>query len=174
LILLDLGGDFTVSRATGFLPLGIPYLEQNIPSLGVLMKPARIPTLIAQAAVPAVLIVLLSYPAGLLAQSPDEHVVSSQTLQQNLETSSATRQANVQTLTKFMSTPTAEKAMRDAKIDPVQVQKAIPTLSDHELADLSARASDTQQKFSAGVLGTSMLTLIIVLIAIIIIVAIIH
>jgi hypothetical protein len=138
------------------------------------MKLARIPTLFAQAAVPAVLIVLLSYPAGLLAQSQQEHIVSSQTLQQNLKNASATRQANVQTLTQFMSTPTAEKAMRDAKIDPVQVQKAIPTLSDHELADLSARATDTQQKFSAGVLGTSTLTLIIVLVAVIIIVAIIH
>jgi small-conductance mechanosensitive channel len=54
------------------------------------------------------------------------------------------------------------------------VQTAIPTLSDSELANLSTRATDAQQKFSAGVLGTSMLTLIIVLIAIIIIVAIIH
>jgi hypothetical protein len=127
-----------------------------------------------QAAVPAVLIVLLSYPASLLAQSPDEHIVSSQTLQQNLQTSSAARQINIQTLTNFMSTPTAEKAMRDAKIDPVQVQKAIPTLSDHELADLSARATDTQQKFSAGVLGVGLLTLIIIVIAVIIIVAIVH
>ena len=138
------------------------------------MKLARIPMLFAQAAVPAVLIVLLSYPAGLLAQSPEEHIVSSQTLQQNLQASSAARQTNIQTITKFMSTPTAEKAMRDAKIDPVQVQKAIPTLSDHELANLSARATDTQQKFSAGALSTNMLTLIIVLIAVIIIVAIIH
>ena len=138
------------------------------------MKLARISTLFAQAAVPAVLIVLLSYPAGLLAQSPEEHIVSSQTLQTNLETSSATRQANVQTLTKFMSTPTAEKAMRDAKIDPVQVQKAIPTLSDRELQNLSTRATDTQQKFSAGALSTNMLTLIIVLVAVIIIVAIVH
>jgi hypothetical protein len=138
------------------------------------MKLARISTLFAQAAVPAVLIVLLSYPAGLLAQSPEEHIVSSQTLQKNLETSSATRQANVQTLTRFMSTPTAEKAMRDAKIDPVQVQKAIPTLSDRELQNLSTRATDTQQKFSAGALSTNMLTLIIVLVAVIIIVAIVH
>jgi hypothetical protein len=128
-----------------------------------------------QAVVPAVLIVLVSYPAGLLAQTAaEDHIVSSQTLRQHLETSSAAREKNVETLTNFMSTPQAEKAMRDAKIDPVQVQKAIPTLSDEELANLSLRATDTQQKFSAGVLGTSMLTLIIVLIAIIIIVAIIH
>ena len=56
----------------------------------------------------------------------------------------------------------------------VQVQKAIPTLSDRELADLSARATDTQQKFSAGVLGVGLLTLIIIVIAVIIIVAIVH
>lgn len=138
------------------------------------MKLARISTLLMQAAVPAVLIVLMSYPAGIMAQTADEHIVSSQTLQKHLETLGETRQTNIDTLTKFMSTPVAEKAIRDAKIDPVQVQKAIPTLSDRELANLSTRAADAQQKFSAGALSNNMLTLIIVLIAIIIIVAIVH
>lgn len=138
------------------------------------MKLPRLSTLALHAVVPAALIVLMSYPSDLLAQSAGEHIVSSQSLQQQLQTSSATRQKNIETLTNFMSTPQAQKAMRDAKIDPVQVQKAIPTLSDHELANLSSRATDAQQKFAAGVLGTSTLTLIIVLIAIIVIVAIIH
>jgi hypothetical protein len=139
------------------------------------MKLSRFTTLLLQAIVPAVLIVLVSYPAGILAQTTSEdHIVSSQQLQQNLQTASATRQKNVETVSKFMSTPLAEKAMRDAKIDPVQVQKAIPTLSDQELTNLSARATDAQQKFSAGALSNNMLTLIIVLIAVIIIVAIIH
>lgn len=139
------------------------------------MKLPRISTLLLQAVVPAVLIVLASYPADLLAQtSSSDHIVSSKTLQQQVETSSATRQKNVETLKSFMGTPAAEKAMRDAKIDPVQVQKAIPTLSDSELANLSSRATDAQQKFSAGALSNNMLTLIIVLVAIIIIVAIIH
>lgn len=139
------------------------------------MKLPPISTLLLRAVAPAVLVALLANPVGSLAQSTStDHVVSTKALQQNLEASSAARQKNVETLAKFMSTPTAEKAMRDAKIDPVQVQKAIPTLSDQELANLSARAADAQQKFSAGVLGTSTLTLIIVLIAIIIIVAIIH
>lgn len=139
------------------------------------MRFPRLSTVLLQAITPALLTVLAAYPAGVMAQSTsEEHVVSAQALQQNLQVSSATRQKNVQTLTKFMSSPTAEKAMRDAKIDPVQVQKAIPTLSDQELANLSARATDAQQKFSAGVLGTSTLTLIIVLLAIIVIVAIIH
>ena len=145
------------------------------------MKLPRISTLLLHAVVPAVLVALMANPLGAVAQSAGvtqsasaDHVVSAQALQHNLEASSAARQKNVETLTKFMSTPTAEKAMRDAKIDPVQVQKAIPTLSDQELTNLSARAADAQQKFSAGVLGTSTITLIIVLIAIIIIVAIIH
>ena len=139
------------------------------------MRFPRLSTVLLQAITPALLIVLAAYPAGVMAQSTsEEHVVSAQALQQNLQVSSTTRQKNIQTLTKFMSTPTAEKAMRDAKIDPVQVQKAIPTLSDQELANLSARAADAQQKFSAGVMGTSTLTLIIVLLAIILIVAIIH
>ena len=139
------------------------------------MKVPRISALLLQGVIPAVLTVLVSNPAGALAQTTsDEHIVTLNRLQQQVQSSSATREKNVQTLKQFMSTPTAEKAMRDAKIDPVQVQSAIPTLSDSELANLSSRAADAQQKFSAGVLGSSMLTLIIVLIAIIIIVAIIH
>jgi len=139
------------------------------------MKFPQISRLLLQGVVPAVLIVLVSYPAGLPAQSTSaDHIVSSTTLQQQVESSSAARQKNVETLNRFMSTPAAEKAMRDAKIDPVQVQKAIPTLSDSELANLSSRATDAQQKFSAGALTNNMLTLIIVLIAIIIIVAIVH
>jgi len=139
------------------------------------MKLPRLSTLALHAVVPAVLVVLMSYPSDLIAQTAaEEHIVSSQSMQQQLQTSSAKRQKDIETLTNFMSTPQAQKAMRDAKIDPVQVQKAIPTLSDHELANLSSRATDAQQKFAAGVLGTSTLTLIIVLIAIIVIVAIIH
>jgi hypothetical protein len=139
------------------------------------MRFPRISTLVLQAIVPAVLIVLVSYPAGLLAETAsNSHIVSPKALQQQVQSSSAARRQNVETLKQFMSTPAAEKAMRDAKIDPVQVQTAIPTLSDSELANLSSRANDAQQKFSAGVLGSSTLTLIIVLIAIIIIVAIIH
>jgi len=139
------------------------------------MKFPQISRLLLQGVVPAVLIVLVSYPVGLPAQSTSaDHIVSSTNLQQQVESSSAARQKNVETLNRFMSTPAAEKAMRDAKIDPVQVQKAIPTLSDSELANLSSRAADAQQKFSAGALTNNMLTLIIVLIAIIIIVAIVH
>lgn len=139
------------------------------------MKSPRISTLLLRAVVPAVLVTLTANPLSGLAQpASNDHIVSSKTLQHDLEATSTARQKNIETLTKFMSTPTAEKAMRNAKIDPVQVQKAIPTLSDQELAKLSFRATDTQQKFAAGALTNDMLVLIIVLIAVIVIVAIVH
>jgi hypothetical protein len=54
------------------------------------------------------------------------------------------------------------------------VKTAIPLLSDQELANLSARSLDAQQKFAAGHLGPGLLTVIVIAIAVIIIVAIIH
>ncbi len=139
------------------------------------MKLSVLSALVVRAVVPAALMVLLSCPSDLFAQAvSQDHIVSSQTLQQQIETSSATRQRDIATLTTFMSTPIAERTMRDARIDPVQVQKAIPTLSDRELANLSTRAADAQQKFSAGVLGIGLLSLIILVLAVIIIVAIVH
>jgi hypothetical protein len=128
-----------------------------------------------RAVVPAALTLALACPAHLFSQATAEnHIVSSQALQQQMVTSSATRQQNIDTVTSFLASPTAERAMRNAIIDPVQVRTAIPTLSDQELASLSARAADTQQKFAAGLLGTTTLLLIIVIVAVIIIVAAIH
>lgn len=95
-------------------------------------------------------------------------------LQQQVENASAARQQNIETLTKFVSTPEALKAMKDAKIDPVQVKTAIPTLSNAELADLSTRAQHAQQQFAAGGLGVLAIGLIIVAVVVIILVAAYH
>jgi hypothetical protein len=110
------------------------------------------------------------------AQSPDQntHLVSPLELQQQVEASTASRQKEIQNLTQFLSTPTAQKAMKDAKIDPVQVKTAIPSLSDAELADLSARADHAQHDFAAGFLGTTALLLIILVILVIILVSVYH
>jgi hypothetical protein len=54
------------------------------------------------------------------------------------------------------------------------VRTAIPTLSDDELANLAARSTDAQQKFSAGFISARMLMLLIVIVAVIIIVAAVH
>lgn len=119
----------------------------------------------------AVLMMIPMLALPLKAQTSD-HIVSSQVLQQKVQSQSNARQQNIQTVQKFFATPLAHRAMQVEKVSPEQIQKAIPTLSSSELANLSARASRAQQQFAAGALTTSqMLLLIIVLLIVVILVA---
>jgi len=106
--------------------------------------------------------------------SSDDHLVTSAQLQQQAQTASAARQANIDNLTHFLSTSTAEKAMRDSKIDPTQVKTAIPTLSDQELASLSQRATRAQHDFAAGSISNQTLLIIILVLVAVILIAVIR
>lgn len=124
---------------------------------------------------PLALLIWLACPTRANAQAVDQdHIVSSQALDQQVVTSATTRQKNIDTLTNMLSMPVAQKAMHDAKVDPVQVRNAIPTLSDEELANLSGRVTKAQSDFAAGVLGVGLLTLIILVIILVIVVSIVH
>ncbi len=113
-------------------------------------------------------------PARTSASSDqDMHLVSPAQLDSQLQASTDARQKEIKNLTQFLSTPLAEKAMKDAKVDPVQVRTAIPSLSDAELADLSARADHAQKDFAAGMSNNTLLIIILVLVAVILI-AVIH
>jgi hypothetical protein len=104
------------------------------------------------------------------ANAGQDHVVSSQALDQQLTTNSATRQQNVETLQKLMETPTAQKAMHDAKVNPEQVKSAIPTLSNDELANLSARVNKAQSDLAAGHIGPGLFTIVILVVIVVIII----
>ncbi|HKR26287.1 MAG TPA: PA2779 family protein [Acidobacteriaceae bacterium] len=108
------------------------------------------------------------------AARAQDHVVSSQALQQQIQTNTATRQQNIETLTNVLATPVAQRVMKDNHFDPVKVRSAIPTLSDAELANLAQRANDGQQKFSAGLLGLGMWIVILIAIIVIIVVVAVH
>lgn len=133
---------------------------------------------ILKIAAPMALFAALSLPAHSNAQaattSNQDHIVSSQALQQQVETSSATRQKNIDILNQFVATPTAVKAMHDAKVDPQQVKTAIPTLSNQDLANLASRATNAQQEFAAGHIGPGLFTVIVLAIIVIIIVIVVH
>jgi hypothetical protein len=101
-------------------------------------------------------------PAQMFGQS---HVVSPADLQNRAVTASDARQANIDSLTRALSSPKVEKAMRAAKIDPQQVKSAVSTLSNEELADLSARSNQAQSDFAGGTLSDRDLLLILVGIA---------
>ncbi|MGA8529980.1 MAG: hypothetical protein WB622_09720 [Acidobacteriaceae bacterium] len=139
------------------------------------MQSRRTFLLFRRAASAVILPLLLAAPALQGQQTrQDTHLVSPRQLQQQMQNSSATRQADIDNLTRFLSTPTAEKAMRDAKIDPVQVRTAIPTLSDQEVANLSQRATNAQQAFAAGTLSNNDLLIIILILVVVILIAVIH
>ncbi|HEY6273348.1 MAG TPA: hypothetical protein VIX19_15315 [Terriglobales bacterium] len=110
---------------------------------------------------------ILQSPATLLAQN---HVVSPADLQKEVVQASQARQHNLDTVKRFLSTPTAEKAMKSAQIDPREVNAAVSTLNDQELARIAARADKAQSDFAAGTLGERDLILIILAIAVLILV----
>jgi len=128
---------------------------------------------------PLTLLLTLLWSGSAAAQAIDptsdqDHIVSSQALQEQAVSATAARQKHIDTLTEILKTPTAQKAMHDAKVDPVQVKNAIPTLSDDELANLSGRVTKAQSDFSAGIIGIGLFTLIILVVILIIIVAAVH
>jgi len=109
-------------------------------------------------AIVVVLVVLLFVPANLVAQS---HVVTSADLQKEVVAAAQSRQHNLQTVERFLSTPTAQKALKSSHIDAQQVQTAVSTLNDQELAQLAARADKAQADFAAGRIEERDLILII-------------
>jgi len=114
-----------------------------------------------------VMVALFIVPTDALAQS---HVVSPADLQKEAVAASQVRQHNLETVQQLLSTPTAEKAMKSAKMDPQQVKNAVSTLDDQELAQLAARADRAQADFAAGSLSERDLVLIILGVAVLILI----
>ena len=109
-----------------------------------------------------VLITFFLLPSEALAQS---HVVSPADLQKEMVKSTQARQHNLDTVKQFLSTPMAEKALKSARMDPVQVKTAVSSLNDEDLAQLAVRADKAQADFTAGTLSDRDLILILLAIA---------
>lgn len=101
-------------------------------------------------------------PASVWAQS---HVVSPADLQKATVAAGQIRQKNLDAITQFVSSPAAEKALRSARMDPIQIKNAVSSLNDQELAQLAARAERAQREFAAGRLSDRDLLVILVAIA---------
>jgi hypothetical protein len=103
-------------------------------------------------------------PQVVLAQTA-QHVVSPLELQKAGQAATNARQQNLETLQGFLSSAQAQKAIEDAHMNPVEVQKAIAGLSDRDLANLAARANKAQNEFAAGTIDDRDLLIILVAIA---------
>ncbi len=116
----------------------------------------------ARAFAACLLVTVIAIPAQIFAQ---DHVVSPADLQKEAAASASTRQQNVEMLQKTFSNPKVESALKAANIDPAQVKNAVSSLSDAELAQLTARANHAQQDFAGGTLSDRDLLLVLVFIA---------
>ena len=104
----------------------------------------------------------LAIPQSAVAQ---DHVVAPSDIQKAIAASSSARLKNQAQLMNFISSPEAQKALKSAHIDAMQVKNAIPTLDDNELAQLSSRSEKAQKDFAAGRMSDR--DLIIILLAIV-------
>jgi hypothetical protein len=122
----------------------------------------------------ALLATALTVSQPLSAQATDhvatDHLVSPGDLQQATQTATQTRQQNIDTLRNFLSSPEAQKAMEQSRIDPQQVQNAVAGLSDKDLAQLASRANKAHNDFAAGTMSEHDLLLILIVIAVIILI----
>lgn len=115
------------------------------------------------------LTILFVLTTSALAQS---HVASQADIQKELVNATQTRQKNIQKIERLWESDEALKALEAARINPKQINAAISTLNDAELARLAARADKVDNDFAAGrlsdrdllfvVLGIAALILIIV------------
>jgi len=99
------------------------------------------------------------------AVAQENHVVPLTELHRDAAATTASRQANLDRVERFLSSELAQKALRSAKIDGNQVKAALPLLSDEEMAQLASRADRSQADFAAGALTNQEITYILIALA---------
>ena len=113
----------------------------------------------------ASLVCTLTFALQIPLLAAQNHVVSPAELQQATASVAHTRQQNITKVEKFFSSERAEKALKSAHLDPTQIKKAVPSLSDQELARLASRADKSQKDFAAGALTNQQITYILIALA---------
>jgi hypothetical protein len=110
----------------------------------------------------ASLVCTLTFALQIPLLAAQNHVVSPAELQQATASVARTRQQNITKVEKFFSSERAAKALKSAHLDPTQIKKAVPSLSDQELARLASRADKAQKDFAAGALTNQQITYILI------------
>lgn len=115
------------------------------------------------------LVATFAIPRGLVAEVSD-HLVSPSDMQTAAINASSARQQNLQALESVFASDKAKQALESAHMNPQQVTKAIASLSDEQLAQLSERTKKAQADFAAGTLSERDLIVILLLVAVLILV----
>ncbi len=94
-----------------------------------------------------------------------DHVVSRADLHRAMRSATEVRQENQRKVEKFFTQERVRETLKSAKIDPARVQKAVPSLSDDELARLASQTDKVQNDMAGGALTNTQITYIIIAIA---------
>ena len=102
---------------------------------------------------------------AMAAVAAEDHVVPVSELHHDAAAVTQTREANIAKAERFFKSEPVEKALHSVKMDGNRVMKAVPMLSDDELAQLSSRIDSAQTDFAAGALDNEHITYIIIALA---------
>jgi len=95
----------------------------------------------------------------------EDHVVRSADLHKAITNIAGARQTNLNKVQKFFSSELAQTSFKKTKFDFAKVEKAVPFLSDAELARLASQSDKIQNDFAAGALTNQQLTYLIIALA---------
>ena len=104
------------------------------------------------------LVVLFSFGSVLQAERP----ASVDELNRLAVAASEDRKADREKLEQFFSSDLAQRALKQARMDPKQVTRAIASLDPDDAKRLAARAETAQRDFAAGALTNQQLTYIVI------------
>jgi hypothetical protein len=95
----------------------------------------------------------------------EERVVPSSELHASLVRAQEARDAKRKEVTEFFSSPQVRKALKGSSVEYRKIEKALPLLSDEELANLALRTQEIQRDLVAGALNNQQLTYIVIALA---------
>lgn len=110
---------------------------------------------------------LFAGPPRAAAQAP---LVPLSELQSDVRSAADARSADLTDLQRVLSLPAAQEALKNTKVSPEQVTRAIGTLDDQELSRLAERARAAEKDVEGGII-VGLLALIGLIVVIIIVVS---
>jgi hypothetical protein len=116
-----------------------------------------------------VLLVFISIP---VSYGADTHIVSTSDLQHAIQQQSQNRVENLAKVQNFFSSRLATDTLKGAKVDSIQIRKAVSTLSNEELARLASQTQKIQNDVAGGALTHRQVTYVIIAVTLVVIVAI--
>jgi hypothetical protein len=108
-----------------------------------------------------------------VASAADEHVVPLTELHDKARSASESRTRNIEDIQRVLSYPAAAVALEKNNVNQDQMRRAVPTLSDAELARLADRARASEKDVQGGLIVgiLALIGLIVVIIIVVTVVA---